>query len=834
MKNSWLDFKLGARMLLKYPGLTFVGGLGMAVAIAVSTGFFVFFYSFMFPAALPLNEGDRIVGIMSWDAAANRQETRQLHDFVTWRDELTTFEAVGAYVPIQRNLIVPGGLSETHAGAKITADGLRLARVPPVLGRLLIADDEREGAADVVVIGYDVWQTQFSSDPSVVGRAVRLGGAIHTVVGVMPDGFGFPVSQQLWVPMRANPLDYARRQGPEIEVFGRLAPGATWDSAQAELNAIAQRTALAFPQTHQQLRLRVVPYTAIFFNEADLWQVHLIQLLVTLLLVIVSVNVASLVYARTATRHSEIAVRTALGASRRRIVGQLFVEALVLTMAAAVAGLLITDVALRSVGAQVQQFVSLPFWVTLGVSWRMVLYVAALAMLGAAIVGIMPALQATGHRLQSGLRELGGGTAMRLGRTWTALIVAQVAFVVALMPMAAYQGWQLMRYGLADPGFAADQFLSARVAMDETTPPSAQAEKYRLEFAARYGTRIGELVERLKAERLVSAVTFSGRVPGAEGTSWIEVDGITPPKPVNSDFAVRTGSGAGHEVRAGLVDVDFFTALDVPLAAGRLFQPGDRDPAAIAVIVNGTFVQQVLGSTSPLGQRLRYVGISGDAPPGIELGRWYEIVGVVGNVPVNRIEPLGVEARLYHASTAANVYPALLAIHVSGRSPAEFSERLRAIATDLDPSLRLEDVLALDAAYGQEQRGMRTAALAIMLVMVSVLLLSSAGLYTLMSFTVIQRQREIGIRVALGANANRILVSIFSRALRQLATGIALGLIVAGGLDFVAEGDTLYGQSAILLPGVAFLMIVVGLFAALGPARRGLKIQPTEALKSEG
>ena len=834
MKNSWLDFKLGARMLLKYPGLTLIGGFGMAIAIAVSAGFFIFFYSFMYPSALPLNEGDRIVGIMSWDAVANRQESRQLHDFVTWRDELTTFENVGAYLPIQRNLIVPGGSTETYSGAAITADGLRLARVPPLLGRLLIEDDEREGATDVVVIGYDVWQTQFSSDPSVVGRSVRLGGTIHTVVGVMPQAFGFPVSDRLWVPMRLNPSDYARREGPEIEVFGRLAPAATWDAAQAELTAIGQRTALAFPQTHERLRPRVVPYTALYFNEADLWQVHVIQLLVTSLLIIVSVNVASLVYARTATRHSEIAVRSALGASRRRIVGQLFVEALVFSGTAAIAGLLIADIALKSVGAQVQQFVSLPFWVTLGVSWRMVLYVAGLAVLGAAIVGIMPALQATGRRVQSGLRELGGGTAMRLGRTWTALIVAQVAFVVALMPVSAWQGWRLISYGLAEPGFAADQFLTTRVAMDAATPPSAQVETYGQEFASRYGTRIGELMERLKAEPRVAAVTFAGRIPGAEGTSWVEVEGITSPEPVNSDFGVRIGSGAGHEVRAGQVAVDFFTAFDVPLLAGRLFQPGDQDPGAIAVIVNRSFVQQVLGNASPLGQRLRYVGVSGDAPDGIEMGRWYEIVGVVGNFPANRVDPLGVDARMYHASTAGLVHPALLGVHVRGGASAEFAGRLRDIATALDPSLRLQEVLPLDAVYEQEQSGMRMGALAIMLVMVSVLLLSSAGLYTLMSFTVIQRQREIGIRIALGANANRVLGSIFSRALRQLAIGIALGLIAAGSLDFVAEGDALAGRSAILLPAVALLMLIVGLLAALGPARRGLRIQPTEALKSEG
>src|SRR5688500_6925128 len=201
MNTGWLDFKLGIRMLIKYPGLTLVGGFGMAVAIAVSTGFFVFFYSFMLPT-LPLNEGDRVVGIMNWDAAASREEPRSLHDFVAWRQELAAFHDVVAYRSIQRSLIVPGRSPEAVTGAEITAAGLRLARVPPLLGRLFVDEDERKGAADVVVIGYDVWRSQFSSDASVVGRTARLGTAIHTVVGVMPEGFGFPVNHRVWVPLR--------------------------------------------------------------------------------------------------------------------------------------------------------------------------------------------------------------------------------------------------------------------------------------------------------------------------------------------------------------------------------------------------------------------------------------------------------------------------------------------------------------------------------------------------------------------------------------------------------------------------------------------------------
>ncbi|MEE8146133.1 MAG: ABC transporter permease, partial [Longimicrobiales bacterium] len=231
---SWLDVKLGLRMLVKYPALTLVGGLGMAVAIAISAGFFAILHSYVQPT-LPLDEGERVVGIENWDGAANDQDRHSLHDFVTWRDELESVEDLGAFRTVGRNLIVPDGPTEPVGVAEMTASGFRVARVRPLLGRPLVEEDEREGALPVVVIGYDVWQTRFAGDPAIVGRDVRLGNTVHTVVGVMPEGFAFPSNHSFWAPLRADPADYERRQGPEIYVFGRLAPGVTFEEAQAEL-----------------------------------------------------------------------------------------------------------------------------------------------------------------------------------------------------------------------------------------------------------------------------------------------------------------------------------------------------------------------------------------------------------------------------------------------------------------------------------------------------------------------------------------------------------------------------------------------------------------------
>lgn len=826
LQVSWLDFKLGFRMLVKYPGLTLVGGLGIAVAVAIGAG--VLAFSTAVYASLPLDEGDRVVAIEYWDRVVNTQERQILHDFVTWRDQLTSVQDLGAFRDFERNLIVEGHRGEPVQVAEMTASGFRLARVPALLGRSLVEDDELEGAPPVIVIGYDVWQRRFAADPQVVGRSVRLGAAVHTVVGVMPQGFGFPISHSLWVPLRADPSDYERRQGPGIRVFGRRAPGVTLDQARAELTVIARRAAADFPKTHAYLTPRIMSYPMQLYDDT-LAEIPLLHFLVGLLLVAVCVNVAILVYARTAMRHGEIALRSALGASRRRIVTQLFVEALVLSVVAVAVGLAVAGAAL----SRVELFSESPFWINLGLSSGTVAYALALAVLGATIVGVVPALKATGRRVRIGLQPGAlGGSGMRLGKTWTLLIISQVAVAVAVLPTAVSTGRTGIKYGFADPGFAAEDFLTARLRMDRETPPSARAEAYEREFEARYGALQTELVRRLGTEPGVSDVILAVGVPGEEPTAWIEVEGLATPTEHTSGTAVRAGS-TGHEVGMGRVDVGFFDAFEVPTLTGRRFEPRDLDSAANAVIVNRAFASQVVRGGSALGRRIRYIGRGGDVDPDeVELGPWYEIVGVVDDFPPGSLDPDLAEAKVYHPVATAGMYGALLILKVEGGVPVAFAARLRDITAALDPTLRLDHVLTLDQVLRQEQAGWRLVAWGFALVTLSVLLLSAAGIYALMSFTVTQRRREIGIRSALGADPHRLLRNIFSRALGQLAIGVVVGLVAAPLL--LTVDDPLDKEKAVAVLAVSAIMIVVGLLAAIGPARRGLRIQPTEALKADG
>jgi predicted permease len=703
------------------------------------------------------------------------------------------------------------------------------------MGRPLLDADEHPSAPPVLVIGYDVWQSTFGGDPAVLGREVQLGDKFHAIVGVMPAGFAFPIRHGFWVPLRVEASRYQRGDGPELFVFGRLADDATYDAAQAQLTASAERTAAQFPVTHERIRSTVVPYTFPFFDMDSpeaVWLGRLVQVLFALLLAIVSVNVAILVYARTARRQGEFAVRTALGAARGRIVAQLFVEALLLAAVAAVVGLFATAVGLRYINeAMSQVYGLLPFWWDFRLSPGVVLYVGMLALFGAAIVGVVPALKATGPRVASDLQRIssGGGSGMRLGGTWTALIVTQVAFAVALMPAAIYQAYDAVRLGTATPGFAADEFLVTTVTRD---PGSAPAEAR--ELRARYARSFDALAGRMAGDPAVADWTFAVTSPGAEAAMVIEIEGVDgPSEPVN--YNIREGSRAGHLAGMNRVAPTFFTTFDVPLLAGRRLALADATADSTAVLVNQAFARDMLGNEDVLGGRIRYVGRSGDAPPGtVMLDRWYEIVGVVGDFPPQLDVSGASRPKLYHAGGADTIQPATLLLRMRGVSSGDVSQRLREASASVDPNLQLRGLATLDTLLRQDQNMMRTVAAVLLGLTGAVLLLSSAGIYAMMSFTVAQRRKEIGIRAALGADPRRLLGTLFSRAIRQLAAGAALGISIALLLEYATGGELMRGHAAVVLPVVAVLITVVGLLATLGPARRGLRIHPTEALREQG
>jgi len=839
---SWLpgvslDLRLGARMLRKYPGLTLVGGLAMAFGIWLGAVTFELVGLVVHPT-LPLPGGDRIVQIRLWDAEASNTEPRALHDYVVWRDAVRSVTDLGAFEDVSRNVFADDGEARPAVTAEITASAFRIAPDAPLMGRTLVESDERPGAPPVAVLGYDLWRTRFNSRPDIIGWSVRIGNDFATVVGVMPDGFAFPMAHELWMPFRPDVADQAPREGPAITVFGRLAPGVSIGTARAELASLGRREASELPVTHAHLLPQVKPYTTLFMepNPQDMLLMLSIPVFAVMLLGLVCSNVALLLFARAATRETELVVRSALGASRRRIVAQLFAEALVLGGLAAFVGLAAAGFTIDRWGYQYlkSDYAMLPFWYDPHLSVTTVLYAIALTVLGAAIAGILPGLKVT-HGLGARLRNGTAGAGLRFGGVWTAVIIAQVAVTAAFPAVAFIEQRELWRIEAYDVGFRADQYLGVGLELDAVADAGANSGKDGAAQQARYATVLEELRRRVADEPGVAGVTFADRLPRMyHHERYIEVEGLSAAlartgvstSPVSRDSSLS-------QVSIATIEPGYFDVLEAPILAGRAFHSGDAASRARVAIVDQVFVKRVLHGRSAVGQRLRFVTPSMSPDSATEQREpWFEIVGVVKELgmtfPAHRDRDPGVYLPVVMDSTG----PLYMAVHARG-DPMALVPRVRAIATAVDPALRLSEIQRVDEVSSELLWFISLWIRITVLLTAIALLLSLAGIYAVMSFTVARRTREIGIRAALGASARTMVASIFRRPLTQVGIGVALGS-AAGGLLFFAtigEGISIVGVGLFVL--YAAVILSVCLLACIVPTRRALRVEPMEALRAE-
>ena len=817
LASSWLDVKLGLRLLVRNWGLTLVGGLATAIAISIAAVVFTAF-DVILGSRLPLDEGDRVVAIQVWDREAGRRRDTTWQDIERWRAGLRSIRDVGVFQTVRRNIITLDGSVELADVAVISAAGFQVARVKALLGRSIVDADAAPGAAPVVVIGHDVWQRRFAGASDVIGRELRLGEKLHTIVGVMPDGFQFPLNFRYWTPLRLGADAVVRNTGPEGVVFGRLTPGATLAEAHAEVMTLGMLPSRDSRPDPEATGPRVVPYTFAFTGDFESGEMGLAWSLSSLALVLLLLppcaNIAILNYARIVTRQQEFAARHAIGGSRARIVSQLFIEAIVLTAAAAVIALAVLRVVSVIVNGRLQSIPGgPPFWMTFDVSYRTLLFVAGLALVAAAVSGLMPALQATGRFARLGAFALAGRTSVRLGATWTTLVIAQVAISVGVLPLAAQLGWGTLRTGVLGPGFAADEFATARMALQGD----------RVLDADLFGNRQREVTRRLLADPGLLGVSAALRPPGEEPWVFVDIEGRDAPT------EALNGPLPGFLARVNQVDTAFFDLYQVPSLAGRRFDEGDVSAAAGAVIVNRNFAETIAQGGNALGRRFRYVRATGSEwPHSLEVDRWYDVVGVVSNLPVTT------DARVaYHAAAPGQIHPVHLQIRLKGE-PAGLAEHLRDVAASVDPILHVDEVRTLAEIYREHRFGDNIGTMIIAAVTGCVLLLSAAGLYALMAFTVAQRRREIGIRSALGAQPGRLVAAVFRRAFRQMSAGAAVGTVAAYLIGRYVPIEQIGGLPIPgILPGVALFMLLVGVLAALGPARRSLRTNPTEALRSE-
>ena len=807
--GAWLDLKSGVRMLSKHPMPTLVGGLSIAVVVSLTSGAFEF-VSQMTDPRLPYQDGDDIVVLVTRAGQSSRSERRVLHQFSAWRDELETVAELGAFRTDVFNIVDDSGDTWPVHAAEMTATAFGVPRVAPLLGRPLVADDESSASPPVTVIGYEVWQARFAGDPEILGRKVQMGGALRTVVGVMPRSFAFPRNQDIWIPFRWDAADFPRGGGPQISVVGRLSTGASISDAHLELAGLGKTAAARFPEVDATLTTTPIRYPGLRAEGLNSGMLLVFRSLLVLLLFVACANVGTLIYARSATRESELAVRQALGAGRGRIGWQLFSEALVLVGGAAILGLGMTALGL-TVGEH--YFVSffpglMPGYWSFSLAPSVILMTGVLTVVAAALAGALPAWRVTASERRGGLRHAAsGGGAVDFGRTATALVMTQVALSVVAVEFAA-RSFSAFAWTEEEEGrFHHVGYLSVRVQSPEPALAEIGPGAPGVQGTSVYHESRRALAKLLQEEPEVLAVTFGDRLPGNEYSHRrVEVEGV----------AWTQEPEAQTRISIGYVDPSFFQVFDGPIVQGV----GLGGEGGEGVVVNRAFAARFLEGEDPLGRRLRY------ADGGTEEGPWHEIVGVapdLGMDPFRRVEVPGV----YHPVEAERT-SLRMAIRLAS-DPAAFVPRLRELAAVATPSLTLTDAQPLARIGGLWRTLRRTGVAAFSLVTAAALMLSISGIYALLSFLVTQRTREIGIRTALGAEPRSIVLRIFSRALLQIGVGVMAGAV----LLLLGMHGRLMIEAPVRLLLLMVLTSVVGLAACVGPTWRALNIEPTEALKGQ-
>jgi predicted permease len=549
-------------------------------------------------------------------------------------------------------------------------------------------------------------------------------------------------------------------------------------------------------------------------------------------LVVICGNVALLMLTRSATREREILVRTALGASRGRILGQLLLEALLLAALAAALGLAATNELAKAATEALQASDRWPFWLDGGLSSTTVGYAAALTLLAAIIVGVVPGLKVIGGAMSDRLRQsTAGGGGLRMGRVWTCLVVAQIAATV-LFTATAYVVYRQAEYiASLESVFPAEKYLSVRLEMEsESAAEDADAavlERRRRDFTV----AVRELEERLAEEAAVAGITVAEQLPLMATTTHraIEVSEASP-----EEQGDRPGVGASA------VPPNFFEVFQMPVLAGRSFDSRDLAENANTVVVNNLFADRFFSGRNAIGQRIRYLppesidALQPPAPP----GPWLEIVGVVRDLAPHSGAPLNLDnpaqARLYEALDVSKANaPLYLAVHARA-DPESLTPTLRRVAADVGPLLRLHDILPLDNAISRDANAWRVCTSVFVTASAIVLLLSLAGIYSVTSFTVTRRTREIGVRVALGASAPRLIAEVFRGPLIQVVAGVAAGCGLLALVTFTRSesGVAAARQAAILLAYGAGVVGVCAL-ACIGPTLRALRVDPSEALRED-
>ncbi|MCC7376765.1 MAG: ABC transporter permease [Verrucomicrobiales bacterium] len=796
------DLKFAVRQFRKHPGFTLVAVLTLALGIGANTTVFSIVNSVLLKP-LPYDDPGKLVQV--WEAPAPGQRNwASPGAFLDWKEHSTVFEGLSLLDRRELNLTGDGN-PERVSGVGMSAVGLTILRARPLLGRVFASDEDAPGKDQVIVLGHGFWQRRFGGDPSVVGRTLRLNDQSHTVIGVLAPTVLPWGPADFVVPIGVQPNDINQRGSHWLQVFGRLEPGETVERAGTELSQIAARLRPLYPAWKQGWGATLVPLHEQVTGDSKPTLLVLFGAVGCVLLIACS-NVANLLLAKSSGRRKEMALRTALGAGRGRIVRQLLTESVLLALTGAALGLLF---AFWGVGAiQRLNATNLPRAQELGLDLRVLGFAVLVSLCSGVLFGLAPILQSTrlnlNDALKEGARTSGAGPQNRVRH---GLIIAEVALSLVLLVGAGLLLNSFVRLTHVPPGIDPRNVLTLQVTLPEKRYPDALR---RTDFFMR-------TLDRIQALPGVQAAGVIGRRPVGGGS-------------MDTTFSIVGRSDAppnGHGIDFDYCTPDYFQAAGIPLLKGRAFTRDDMTGSRRVILVNEALVRRHFPAQEPLGQRIHMDVSTGTIDEG------WEIVGVVGDV---RQHGLGkdVQPCVYRPQSFSFMVHGNLLVRTAG-PPLTMAEAVRDAVLEIDPNQPVANIRTMEDALSSSLGQQRFVLMLLVGFAGIALLLAAIGLYGVIAYAVTQRTRELGIRMALGANRRDVLALIVSQGMKLVAGGLVLGLVGAIGLTRVLH-RMLYGikpTDPATFAGVSLVLLAVALFACWLPARRASRADPMVALRSE-
>jgi putative ABC transport system permease protein len=806
MDSLLRDLKFSVRSLMKRPGLTVIAIVTLAIGIGANSAIFSVVNALLLKP-LPFPDPDRIVAL--WDKVPSRGVERNevsIANYLDWRAQNKSLEQVGIYSWWSTNL-TGSDSPERVQGFQVTANFLDVLGVKPLLGRGFSAEEEQPGKDAVALLTYNLWQRRFGADPNIVNQTISANGISRTVVGVMPPDFNYPKGAEIYAPLPMTPELMRNRNNHSYLAIGRLRPGVSLPAAQAEFNTIASQLEKQYPEANTGRGVVIYPIlkdTVRMYSTA-LW---VMMAAVGFVLLIGCANVANLMLARAAGRQREIALRTALGASRWRIIRQLLTESVLLGLAGGALGVLVAywgvDLIRTGNPGEAARFAA--GWSHLGINLPVLAFTFLLSVLSGVVFGLAPAWQLSKPDLNSALKEGARQATSTSHRLRGLLVVSEVALSLMLLVSAGLLIRSFLQLVKTDPGFNSENLLTMNLVLPRA---KYKEEPQRIAFYS-------QLVKGVESVPGVSSAALVNHLPlgGSNSSTSFLVEGLAEPPP-----------GQEFDGRYRVCTPNYFQTMGIPVLKGRTFTDQDRAGAQPVIIVNETLARKYWPNDDPIGKRMRGTGPLQENP-------WMQVVGVVRDVKHEMNLPVTADFYVPHAQDG---WSSMVLVAKTRVEPAAMAAPIRQQVLVLDKDQPVFDVHTM-----REVRAISLALYSFSSVMLSIfagvaLLLAAIGIYGVMFYAVMQRTQEIGIRMALGARALDVLKLVVKNGMSLALIGVLAGLAGAFALTRLL-GSLLFGitpTDTVTYLIVTLGLLLVALLACYIPARRATKVDPLVALRYE-